>query len=293
MNAATLALQMLMVLGPLQAPYAPEEAPTEFWVLTLLNEAQVPAEEAGVLVELPATEGRQVATGDLLARIDDVTAKMAVTVAGLNLDVANEQANDDVNVRHAKAAAEVAQAEYQKAWEANKRAPGSYSEIELRKLGLEWKRASLAIEKAQMEQKVAGLQAKVKEAEKDAATENLQRRRIESPLDGVVVDVYRHVGEWVQPGDPVLHVIRLDRLRVQGTLSRRDTAAGAVVGREVSVAVELERGRKESFDGSVVFADPSVQADGRFRVIAEVENRQENGHWILGPGMKAEAVRFK
>ena len=45
---------------------------------------------------------------------------------------------------------------------------------------------------------------------------NLKKHRITSPLDGVIVQLYRKPGEWVSPGDPIARLVRMDRLRVEG-----------------------------------------------------------------------------
>jgi macrolide-specific efflux system membrane fusion protein len=106
-------------------------------------------------------------------------------------------------------------------------------------------------------------------------------------LDGVVVDVRRHVGEWVQPGDVVLHVVRLDRLRVEGFVKAADVPASRIRGRNVTVTVEVAgQGGKERHEvtGKVVFVSPLLQTGGDYRVWAEVKNQQQDGQWLLQPG---------
>ena len=68
-----------------------------------IDEAQVPAKEAGVLREMPVRDGQQVAKGDLLAQIDDVeAADGSSTWPRYKLSVAKEEATNDVNVRYAE-----------------------------------------------------------------------------------------------------------------------------------------------------------------------------------------------
>jgi len=257
-------------------------------LVSLIEEVQVPAEEAGVLSGLAVKEGQQVKTEELLAKIDDVQAKMQVRVAGLKLAVAGEKAANDVSIRYSTAAAAVAAAEYQLNVEANQKVPGTVPKTEIRKLLLTWQRAALEIEQAEMTMRIDGLQAKVSEAEVEASQEILDRHSIKSPLDGVVVELYHHAGEWVKPGDPVMHVVRVDRLRVEGFLNASEVAPGEVDGQPVGVRVELARGRVEQFAGRIVFVSPLVQAGGEYQVWAEVENRQEGEHWLLRPGLNAQ-----
>jgi multidrug efflux system membrane fusion protein len=139
-----------------------------------------------------------------------------------------------------------------------------------------------------MELRIAGMQSKVSEAELAEATEKVEHRRIKSPLAGQVQKIYRHVGEWVQAGEPVVHVVQAGSLRVQGTLNISEYAPEEVMGRPVTVKVVFARGRTESFNGNIVFVDPMVELGGNFLVRALIKNREQNGQWLLRPGMEAE-----
>ncbi len=301
----------LAVTGPeIRSPATPT-APSSGAVqrpqclVSLIQEAHVSAQEAGILVEMAVREGQYVEAGQTLARIDDAQSVTAQRVAALKLKVAQEQADNNISVRYAESAAQVAHAEYEQAWRANQRTRGTVTDAELRRLMLTERRATLAIEQASFDLRVAGLESQVHEAEVEAATNQVQRRRITAPLDGVVVRVDRNVGEWVQPGDPLLHVVRIDRLRVEGFLPAteaidrdgrvvtRGYAPSQIDGRPVTVTVPLADGRQESFQGRVVFVSPLVQAGGEFRFWAEVENRKEGNHWLLLPGsMAAMAIHL-
>ena len=51
---------------------------------------------------------------------------------------------------------------------------------------------------------------------------------------------------------------------------------------------ELARGRSVDLSRQIVFVDPMIGPDGKYVVRAEVTNREENGQWLLRPGMKAQ-----
>src|SRR5262249_14164759 len=108
-----------------------------------------------------------------------------------------------------------------------------------------------------------------------------------APIEGVVQKIYAHMGEWVKPGDTVVRIIRMDRLRVEGYLDKDKLSPVDVADRPVSVQVVLANGRKVQFPGKIVFVDPEIQGDHDYEVRAEVENRKENGHWLLRPGLPA------
>ena len=142
---------------------------------------------------------------------------------------------------------------------------------------------------AQKEMAIAVLQVAVSKAELKAAKVNIDRRHILAPLNAVVVELSRHEGEWVQPGDPVMRLVRVDLLRVEGFINAKEYQplgdqegpAGA------SGRVASPRSARD-FSGKIVYVKPMVEAGGNFLVRAEVENRQQDGVWVLSPGLSAE-----
>lgn len=257
-------------------------------LLSLEAEVQVPAQEPGVLKQIPVREGQQVAAGNLLAQIDDTLPKTQYNVAYYKLEVAKKEAADDIGVRYSTAAAKVAEAEYLQAVDANRRVTGTVPQAEVRRLLLKQREMDLSIEKAKKEQAVAALQVEVSGAELQAARANVERHQLIAPLDALVIELSRHEGEWVQPGDTVMRLVRVDLLRVQGFLNAKEYRASDIQGRPVQVVVTLARGQRETFPGKVVFVSPLVRAGGEFEVRAAVENRKEGDSWVLSPGLKAE-----
>lgn len=259
-------------------------------LVTLDKEAEVAAQEAGVLLKLPVEEGQQVKKGELLAQVDDNLPLREQDVANYKLGVAQEQARNDINVRYANAAAKVAEAVYLRDVDSNNNVPRSVPLALVQQHMLEQRAADLSIEKSKLELRIADLQSKVSEAELAAATEKVDRRRIKSPLDGQVQKINRHVGEWVQAGEPVLRVVQVNRLFVEGFLNIAEFAPEEVNGRPVTVKVVFARGRTETFNGTIVFVDPMVESGGQYKVRARVGNREELNQWLLRPGMEADMI---
>jgi multidrug resistance efflux pump len=258
----------------------------------LIEEAQVPAQEAGVLMKIHVRDGQQVKAGDELAQIEDAKTRREDDVAQARLRAAVKKAQDTINIEYATASCKVAEAELQVNLEANRRFAGAVSKIEIKKLELKVEETRLSIKKAEMEKAIAGYEAEVSQAEVGLAQENIKRRKICSPLDGVVVQLHRHSGEWVQPGDPVVHVVRVDQLWVEGYVPSAMCRPGDVQGKPVQVTVELARGRKQTIKGEIVFASPVMEASGDFLVRAKINNFSEeisNGKfWGVMPGTSAQ-----
>jgi multidrug efflux pump subunit AcrA (membrane-fusion protein) len=264
--------------------------------------ARIPGQEAGVLTKILVREGDQVAAGQLLAQIDDIIPQAQKDVAKYKLAVAKRQAEDDIDVQFATAAAKVAEAEVREAQEANAKTEGAFPRAEVRRRLLEWTKMDLSILKSKKDMAVAALQAKVAEAELNAATANVERRRIVAPLDAdrdraqpgnepavfVVVEFTKHLGEWVQIGEPVMRLVRLDRLRVNGVLDPKEYRPSEIRGCPVRIAVDIPHVAKPlEFSGRIVYVNPVIEG-GMFQVRAEVQNREQNGVWILNPGMIAK-----
>jgi multidrug efflux pump subunit AcrA (membrane-fusion protein) len=255
--------------------------------LALDDQAEIPAQEAGVLDKILVREGQQVSKDELLAQIDDVIPKLQRDVAGYKLDVARKQADDKVDRTFAEASLAVANAEYQQAIEANEKVKGAVPQAEVRRRLLECRKMELSIEKADKDLAVAALQAQVAGGELNAAGAMIERRRLVSPFDAaVVVELTRHVGEWVQQGEPVMRLVRMDRLRVNGSLDAKDYHPAEIKGRPVQVVVTLPNRREERFSGTITYVKPLVEG-GMFQVRAEIQNRRQNDGWVVYPGMTA------
>lgn len=257
-------------------------------VISFIDDVQVPARKAGVLKSIAVKEGDSVSTGDFLAQIDDEEAQVAKSGAELEVQIADAQAESSASVDAAAATVGVAQAEYEQSKEINEKSPRTISEFELRRLNLTFERAGYQTQVAELERDVAKLTRGVRAAQLQAAENELKNRRIESPLGGVVDVKLRHVGEWVSAGDPVLRIVRMDKLRVEGFLAAADVGPEEALGAKVTVTVPLARGHQATFDGRIDYFSYRVEANGTYRVRAELTNRQEAGKWVLKDGMLAE-----
>jgi RND family efflux transporter MFP subunit len=255
-------------------------------VLRLLEEADVPAQEAGVLTEVSVREGDAVKKGALLAQIDEQVARMAELAAKLKYDVAHEKATNDVQVRFARKAAEVAVAELERSTGSVARFAKSVSESQLDVERLNVEKTRLEAEQADHNQQIATLEMKTAQNELDAAKVQRSRRQIVAPFDGVIVQVFVRLGEWVEPGQKALRIVNIDRLKAEGFLPA--TAADAkLLGAPVRLTLDLAGEDAAAFEGKVSFVSPEVDPiTGQVRVWAEIEN----GAGRLRPGQPVRMV---
>jgi multidrug resistance efflux pump len=256
-------------------------------LVTPIHEVRVPAREAGVLSSVVVREGAEVQQGSLMARIDDELAAIELRVVTLQAAKAKEEAASDAAAELAQLVAEVAEGERRDAQTINRNVPGAMAASEVRRRDLSHEKAISDLQQAQMQQRVAVLERDAKAAEQQLAEARFQHRRLTAPVDGVVVGLFKQPGEWVNPGDTVVHVIGMSRLYVEGYMKVDEFATDELHERRVRIVVELERGRMEELPGTVVFCSPVVDVR-QFRVRVEVENRRHNGQWLLRPGMDVE-----
>ena len=253
-------------------------------VLRLLEEAEVPAQEAGVVTNVAVREGQRVKQGELLTQIDDQVARLAAEAAHSQYEIARAKATNDVRIRFAKKALEVSAAELRRSTDSIERFAKSVSQSQLDVEELTVQRNRLEAEQAEHEQHVAKLEMNAKANELTAARAAVARRRITAPFDGVIVQVYVRKGEWVEPGQQALRIVNVDRLKAEGFVPA-SLATADLDGKPVRLAVEPDD--EQQFTGAIVFVSPEVDPiTGQVRVWAEIENRDGR----LRPGQPARMV---
>ena len=252
-------------------------------LVKLLEQADVPAREAGELIAIETAEGARVKAGDVLAQIDDTEARFLEKLALVEAEIAARNAENDVAVLTAEKIFEVAKAEYQRANEAAKRLPGSIPKSDLDQYRLDYEKAELLKQQAEHDRQVARSTHRLKQTEHEFASRGVDRRKIKAPFDGVVVEVDRRRGEWVEPGEKVLRIVRLDRLRAEGFLDQRAAHSG-LEGSPVRLQVEGSERSSVRFEGKVVFVSPEVDpVNGQVRILANIDNPD----LTLRPGQRA------
>jgi multidrug efflux pump subunit AcrA (membrane-fusion protein) len=289
-----LLLTSLALAGPPARPAAsikPQPA-TRTAVIThalvsVIDDVQVPAQDSGLLVAVNAVEGTLVKKDELVAQLDDRQAKLERHAANVEREAALAKAEDDVDVLFSQASLDVAAAEVATNEAMLAKTPGVVPAGEMRKIRLAKKRAELQVEKSKLDLNVAQMGAQVHEAKVKVADHAIERRRIVAPIDGEVVARLKQRGEWVNAGEPVLRVIRMDRLKVEGLLPAADLNPSELIDRPVLIEVELAHGQKAQFEGQVTYISPLVTAGNKYRVRCEVVNRAEKEQWLLRPGMGA------
>lgn len=240
-------------------------------LVKVLQQVEVPAREAGVLTALSAREGQLVDQGALLGQIDDAAIRFEKTKAAIELEAASKLAENDVKVRFARKSAEVAASELRRALDSTERLAESVNASELDQLKLVAEKTRLEIEQAELEFELARTARALKQNDLLTAEHKIAQRQIVAPLAGFVAQVLKHPGEWVEPGQPILRLLRLDRLRAEG-LASANQIDGQFVGRPVTLRVK-HGDNTSQHTGTIVFVSPEVDpVNGQVRIWAEIDN---------------------
>ncbi|HUS41001.1 MAG TPA: HlyD family efflux transporter periplasmic adaptor subunit, partial [Pirellulales bacterium] len=241
-----LTLSCLLVVASIAADAHAEVELGDFLV-TLLEDIEVPAEAPGVVAALEAREGMSVTADQVVGKLDDRQARANHKLTSIELESSKEQAKNDIAIRFAREQLENSEIDLEKAKAANQKRPGVVPQSEIRKLQLAVVRATLGIEQAAMDQKLLTYTVDGNEAKLALAKEEVWRRQIRSPLEGIILEVRRKKGEWVRDGDSVLRIVRMDRLRVEGFVNINDFRREQIADQSIVAMVDLGGGRAASF----------------------------------------------
>lgn len=232
-------------------------------------------------------------------------------------DAAHRQAENRLGVQAAEKSSAVAKNELDRARRARAEYADSVSESEIEGLSLTFQKAELEsqqaefqrqqdllsaqasdqaletdrltneqlqieLQQAHSELRLAQFNANLFQNALDAARLDLAQHRIHAPFAGVVVELYRQRGEWVKPGDPILRVLRLDRLRVEGFLPTQ-LLSGDLVGAQAEIEIVGFEKQSIPLAGKVSFVSPEVDAvNNEVAIWAEFDNPDR----LVWPGMQ-------
>jgi multidrug efflux pump subunit AcrA (membrane-fusion protein) len=252
-------------------------------LLTLVDDIEVPARQTAVLEKLLVREGDRVARGQLLAELDAAKLQLARERAKYELAKAQLEAANEADLNYARKACEVAKTELGRANESVLKFPDSVAKSEIERLRLEVARAEAGIQKAEHQQKIAEVGARIKATELQEVEQDLERTRIAAPFDGLVLEVQRDAGEWVAPGETVIRLVRIDRLQAEGFVGLRELQQ-LRTGAEVLLSVSLS-GERSEYRGRLTFVSPQADpVSSQFRIRAEFENPESR----LRPGLEGK-----
>ena len=256
------------------------------------EQAEVSAETAGRVVATPVERGTRVAAGTLLVRISAAETSAQLQEAEANASQiearlglhAGQSFNPETvpDVMNAKAALDLAQAEFDRIKSLLDQKVVSQSEYDQRRTQVEAARQQHQSAKNMAEQSFRSLGAA--RARVALAQKGLDDTLVRAPFDGVVAERLVSVGDYVARGTRVATVVRVDPLRVELTVPESSVSL-VQIGQHVRLTVDAYPG--EEFDATVRFVSPALRSDQRALTVEAVS---KNPDGRLKPGLFATAM---
>lgn len=254
-------------------------------VVKVIEKVELPAKEAGVLNLLNVREGQNVEAGTVIAMIDDSQAAVDLVIAQQRMEASQLKVNSDIAIRFAEASERTARKAYQRQVELAR--TGSGVESTKDEAYLKAIQSELQVEKAKHDYQVDQKTKLLDETQVAKAKQMLERYSIVAPWNGVVSKAIKRQSEWVNAGDPILELIQMERVWIEGSIDPKSLHPFQVSGRSTEVILTLPGGENIEFQGRITAVDTEVVGNS-YRVRAEVINRQHENHWLLIPGMFVE-----
>ena len=227
--------------------------------IRLVDDITLSSQRFGVITWV-VPEGTRLKQDDLVVLLDDRTAHSALAIA-------EEQAQNDVEVRYARKASQLAQIGYFRSTSMNQKLPGSVTDFALGEQRLAAEKALLQLEQAQHGSAIA--QLKLQERSRIS-----QPFKYAAPFDGVVCKVHRKRGEAVHEGETVAELVDTTHVLVEGWVGLNDVDL-IVSGTPVEVSLESDNPSPVALAerGCIASIDVKVEPVTRkVRVTAEVTN---------------------
>jgi macrolide-specific efflux system membrane fusion protein len=216
-----------------------------------------------------------------MATIQSTASELQLQRAKVALDAAERNFASNIDIDLARKGFEVAENEFLRAVDANKRIQDVYPQAEIDRLKLVRDRSSLEIDRAVHLKAISQLEVTKNQIEIKQLQDILDKHQIQAPVSGMVVAMEKRIGEWVEPGTVVIRLVEIDRLRIEGFL-QAELADPKWLGAEAQVELQLS-GNRFVTTAKLVFISPEVNpVNSQVRVHLDVDNRDGK----LRPGLK-------
>jgi len=231
-----------------------------------IKEAAIGPKIAGLVEKIFVDEGDEVKKGDILLQLDKTNLILAVNQAEAAVEVAQ------ANLAQAKTNLENTRRDFER-----------LSKLYQKKVITQEKYDQMDSSFKIAQDKVVAATAQINQTKENLnlASQQLKDSTVFSPFSAIVVERRSNEGEMVTPGDKVLHLMDISRIKVEGEFPERDLAM-IKAGMQVKVSLDAYPG--QVFQGHLELVGPTVDMVSRtFKVRAVLDNQER----LLKAGMFA------
>lgn len=261
----------------------------------------------GIVVDVPAEEGRRVAAGDLLVELDhaeldaQITQAKAGLAAGLSglqaatagAAISREVAETGVDLAEDQLA--VAQTDFDRVRKLSEEKAISQSELDAVELALSAARSNLGSARASQRQsevhkaEVSSAKSRVEQLKAAVAVAEAIREKasVKAPFPGVVAKVFMDVGEAVGIGMPLVQLVQDKDFYVEAPF---DEANAAEIALAQKARINLDAYRDVNFIGEVMYISPVVSINRDLSRTIDVKIKVVEGQEKFLAGMSADVT---
>jgi HlyD family secretion protein len=261
------------------------------------TEVVVSAETSGQLLQFIPDEGRVLDAGALAGVVD--TTQLALELDQLHAQhlAARSRA---VEVRRQIDALTVQREIARRAYERTKRlfAQQAATAQQLDQTEREFRVLGEQIQAARSQQEAAGQESAATEARVAQLRERIRKSRITTPIGGTVLATYAEAGEFVQPGQPLFKIARLDSMDLRAYITGSQLAS-VRLGQRAGVSIDVGKDHRRVLNGEVIWVSSSAEftptpiqtRDERADLVYAIKIRVANPDGLVKIGMPAD-VQF-
>ncbi len=245
----------------------------------------------GVIESIACRPGESVSAGQAIILLQHDKALANKILATKELEKAMSLARDSASLVTANAQLAKAEANYKATQSLRQR-----SEIELFRLEMTLREAEANVAFTKSKQEQNEIDVEIKKSQLRLAEIEYNACTVKSPMMGIVSDQFKHSGEYVRAGEPIVQVLQMSELvlRIELNLqqfpphSLADFDAVAeiqdVLGAPLSLEhISVERTSPNNIDSQSYFAYAAIQN-------TKSTDRKGVEHWQLRPGMAAKII---
>lgn len=196
--------------------------------------------DPGIIKKIHFELGDRVKVGDPIISLDSRLYVAELNAAKREAQIAELQAENDVDLRFAETSAAVSRKQVERSNSANQQFPKTVTQQEIDQLKLELNRSELSGEQAEMSQQVNRLTSQLRRDQLRIAELRLEYREVKSELDGYITKLnYTTAGEYVSAGATIAEIVNVDRLKFSFQVSLSDLSLFAK-GAEFEIVVDRD-----------------------------------------------------
>jgi len=260
--------------------------------LDLLDRVAVSASVDGVIKSISGRTGSPTTKGQPLIQLRTERRHKELAATQSDYRALKVRSQNDAREKSIRAREYSARVNLKKLREVKSRYQVNVPALELVRAESQVKEASADRAGARKELSQFKLEAEAKLRESELLKFDIKESTINSQYDGTISQVEKHAGEFVQAGETIVELYRMDRLSGVVLVNRDQLLPEEAIGVNGELVIE-SNGESRSHKITIVRTLPRVDVDGKYRAIVEIDNeKHESGNWRLLPGMTGKA-KFK